>query len=83
MQAQNTVKWFKIRGAAQYAGVSERLVELWLAAGTIKTTLVRMPGKRRGVRLVNRESLDSFLEEGVGEVVDLEMNRKGKGNTAQ
>jgi hypothetical protein len=83
MQAQNTVKWFKIREAARYAGVSERLVELWLSAGSIKTTLVRMPGKRRGVRLVNRESLDSFLEAGVGEVVDLEMNRNRKGSRAQ
>jgi len=70
MQAKNyaTVerRWLSLQDSAHYAGVSKRLVELWEKAGHIKVSRVITPGNVKGRVLVDRESLDAFIEGYIG-----------------
>lgn len=47
--------WTKIKGAAKYAGVSERTVRTWMAREGLRHSKVR------GTILIKREWLDQFL----------------------
>ena len=70
MQAKNTAtatrRWFSLQDAAHYAGVSKRLIELWEKAGHIRVSRVITAGHVKGRVLVDRESLDSFIESYTG-----------------
>lgn len=54
-----------IHQAALYSGVSSRLIENWIRAGLIRSSNVIAPGSTRGRRLIDRESIDAFIEAGV------------------
>ena len=56
-------RWLRIPSAVKYSGLSRsRLYEL-LAQGQIKSICVKSHDKAfRGVRLVDRESIDLFME---------------------
>ena len=56
-------RWLRILGAVKYSGLSRsRLYEL-LAEGRIKSICLKShTGAVRGVRLIDRESIDLFME---------------------
>ena len=84
MQNQNViVRWLGISQAAIYSGVSTRLLENWIRDGLIRSSNVIAPGATRGRRLIDRESLDSFIESGVSNgPTKLGMNKnKGGANS--
>jgi hypothetical protein len=56
-------RWLRIPGAVKYSGLSRsRLYEL-LAEGRIKSICLKSHnGAVRGVRLIDRESIDLFME---------------------
>jgi hypothetical protein len=56
-------RWLRIPSAVKYSGLSRsRLYEL-MAKGRIKSTCLKSHNKAlRGVRLVDRESIDLFME---------------------
>ena len=56
-------RWLRIPGAVKYSGLSRsRLYEL-LAEGRIKSICLKShTGAVRGVRLIDRESIDLFME---------------------
>jgi hypothetical protein len=62
-------RWLRIPSAVKYSGLSRsRLYEL-LAQGRIKSICVKSHNKAfRGVRLVDRESIDLFMKS-LGQVV--------------
>ena len=70
MQAKNYAsierRWLSLQDSAHYAGTSKRLIELWEKAGHIKVSRVITPGHSKGRVLVDRESLDAFIESYVG-----------------
>lgn len=69
-------KWAGLKVARQYSGFSIRLLQAYIADDLIRSSLVKKPGCGRGVRLIDLDSLDAFIERGIGEKVNLEMNEK-------
>ena len=45
-------------------GVSRATIYNWIRDGLLKTTVVRRPGNRSGVRLVDVNSLEKLISEG-------------------
>lgn len=68
-------RWLTLKGAAIYSGLSERTIENYIKADLIISSNVVMPGASRGRRLVERESLDAFIEQFIGGRSDIAMNR--------
>lgn len=62
----STPAWFTISDAARYSGLSTALIYELIKDGSLVSSTVLRPGKRRGRRLINRASIDSFIEAGVG-----------------
>jgi hypothetical protein len=58
--------WLTFEGGSQYSGLSIRTLQNYAAANYIRTSNVIAPGATRGRRLIDRASLDEFLEAGVG-----------------
>jgi hypothetical protein len=69
-------KWAGLKVAKQYSGFSIRLLQAYIADDLIRSSLVKKPGCKRGIRLIDLESLDAFIEKGIGAKVELEMNEK-------
>lgn len=59
-------RWLTFQSAALYAGVSVRTLQNWEQAGCFKSANVVIPGSTRGRRLIDRESLDRFIESFIG-----------------
>lgn len=60
-------RWLTVKNACIYSDLSRANIEKRLADGTIRSALViGEPGATRGRRLVDRESLDSWIESGIG-----------------
>ena len=76
-------RWLGIKQASIYSGVSARLIDNWIRDGLIRSSNVLAPGATRGRRLIDRESLDSFIESGVSNgPTKLGMNKnKGGANS--
>jgi hypothetical protein len=55
-------RWLKIPPAVAYSGLSRARLYTLLAEGQIKSASVYSKGKQRGIRIVDRESIDRFLE---------------------
>ena len=68
LQATATTKpgWLSLADSGVYAGVSKRLIETWEKAGHITVARVITPGNVKGRVLVDRESLDRFIESYIG-----------------
>jgi hypothetical protein len=86
MEAKNyataTRRWLSLQDSAHYAGTSKRLIELWEKAGHIRVARVITPGHTKGRVLVDRESLDSFIESYIGtppaDIAVVKHNREGE-----
>ncbi len=76
-------KWGNKKVAVRHSGFSPRLLDSHIAEGNIRSSLVARPGCKRGIRLIDLDSLDAFIEQGIGAKVDLEMNRNRKGASAR
>jgi hypothetical protein len=57
-----TPKYLRVPAACAYAGIGRAKLYQFLAEGQIKSVNVRQKGTCRGIRLINVESLDQFLE---------------------
>ena len=77
MVEQLRPRWGKKNIAARYSGLSVRLLDDLVARDIVRSSLVRQPGCARGVRLIDLNSLDDYIEQGIGQKADLEMNREG------
>ena len=73
-----TPKWLTLTQAAIYSGLGLRVLQNHAKAGFIRSSNVVSPGSTRGRRLIDRESLDAFIEAGVGKVSELVMNANRK-----
>lgn len=58
--------WFTVADAAKYSGLSAALIYELIKENCIVSSTVLRPGRRRGRRLVQRASIDAFIEAGVG-----------------
>lgn len=54
-------RWLRVGAACKYGGFSRAKLYLLLAEGQIKSVSVAPPGKTRGIRVVDRLSIDAFL----------------------
>ena len=55
-------RWLRIPAAVSYSGISRAKLFILLADREIKSASIRSKGKERGIRVVDRESIDRFLE---------------------
>jgi len=58
-------RWLTIEGAAIYSGLSGRTIQNYVKDGLVRSSNVITPGATRGRRLIDRESLDKFIESGL------------------
>jgi Helix-turn-helix domain len=54
-------RWLKVPAAVSYSGLSRAKLYILLASGEIRSASVRIKGKIRGIRVIDRESIDEFL----------------------
>jgi hypothetical protein len=54
-------RWLKVPAAVSYSGINRAKLYILLAEGQIKSASVRSKGSRRGIRVVDRESIDKYL----------------------
>jgi hypothetical protein len=69
-----TPRWLTLTQASIYSGLGTRVLQNCIQAELIRSSLVCAPGSTRGRQLVDRESLDAFIEAGVSKGTDLPMN---------
>jgi hypothetical protein len=75
-----TPRWLTYEQAAIYSGLGTRVLENHVRAGFIRSSNACAPGATRGRRLLDRLSLDEFIEAGVGKApTELAMNSNRKG----
>jgi len=74
-------KWATLKDAASYCGLSTRLIQLAYTEGLIESSLVRRDGAGRGRRLINLQSLDQWIEDGIGGKSDLPHLRNSAGKS--
>jgi excisionase family DNA binding protein len=56
-------RWLRVPEAVKYSGLSRSKLYELLSGGRIRSICVRsQKGAQRGVRLIDRESIDSFME---------------------
>lgn len=60
-------RWMRIIDATRYSGLSRSGIYEQIAAGGIKSVCLRRRGALRGIRLVDRESIDLFMESQLAE----------------
>jgi hypothetical protein len=53
--------WLKVPAAVSYSGINRAKLYILMAEGQIKSASVCSRGSSRGIRLVDRLSLDAFL----------------------
>lgn len=70
-------RWLTYEGAERYSGLNKRTLQNYVKDGHVRSSNVKQPGATRGRRLIDRQSLDEFIEGGISEPpTDLAMNRK-------
>lgn len=74
-----TPRWLGYEQAAIYSGLGIRVLQNHAKAGFIRSSNACAPGSTRGRRLIDRESLDAFIEAGVGKTAVLAMNSNREG----
>lgn len=75
-----TPHWLTYEQAAIYSGLGTRVLENHVRAGYIRSSNACAPGSTRGRRLIDRKSLDTFIEAGVGKApaaLAMNANREG------
>ena len=76
MKTKTRSRWGTYRQAEENSGLSIRLLQDYVRHNLVRSALVRKPGAKRGVRLIDLNSLDEFIEKGVGDMSEIEMNAK-------
>ncbi|MBK1818220.1 hypothetical protein JIN84_21530 [Luteolibacter yonseiensis] len=64
-------RWATYASATQYTGLSSRLLEKLVKEKLIASSLVRRPGCARGIRLIDLDSVDRFIERGIDDTCDV------------
>jgi hypothetical protein len=54
-------RWLRVPAAVSYSGISRAKLFLLMAEGQIKSASITSAGKRRGIRIIDRLSIDKFL----------------------
>jgi len=54
-------RWLRIPAAVSYSGISRAKLFVLMAKGEIKSASITSAGKRRGIRIIDRLSIDKFL----------------------
>jgi len=62
LHKQITPQWLTIEGATKYSGLSDGTIWTYICEGHIVSSNIVLPGNSRGRRLINRASLDAFIE---------------------
>jgi hypothetical protein len=64
VQGPTTLKprWLRVPAAVSYSGISRAKFYILMSEGQIKSAAICSRGKLRGIRVVDRESIDAFLE---------------------
>jgi hypothetical protein len=70
--------WLKIPGAVRYSSLSRSKLYLEIDRGNIRSICLRDKDKTRGVRLVERSSLESYLAKHEGAKSEPVPGRKGR-----
>ena len=65
MHDEITRRWLNYQQAEIYSGIGQRTIQSHVKAGYIRSSNACAPGTSRGRRLIDRESLDAFIERGV------------------
>jgi hypothetical protein len=55
-------RWLKVSTAVSYSGISRAVLYRILAEGKIRSSSLRSRGALRGIRLIDRASLDAYIE---------------------
>ena len=55
-------RWIRIPQAVKYSQLSRAFVYRLISAGKIKSISIKSEGKEKGVRLVDRESIEAYFE---------------------
>jgi hypothetical protein len=55
-------RWLKVGAAVSYSGISRAVLYRILAEGKIRSSSLRSGGALRGIRLIDRASLDAYIE---------------------
>lgn len=63
-QPDSTPEWLRVPAACHRFSVSRSWLYERITAGDIKTASLRKRGSIRGIRLVSRDSLAAFIEQG-------------------
>ena len=59
-------RWLRISGAVRYSSVSRSLLYQWIATGKVRSiSLKSNRGNVRGVRLIDRLSIDELMLQGL------------------
>ena len=66
MRGRTQPRWLTYQAAKNYCGISNRTHQNYENAGLITAANVIQPGHRWGRKLLDRYSLDVFIEAGVG-----------------
>ena len=69
-------RWATYAGTAHYTGLSERYLEKLVKEKLIASSLVRSPECARGIRLIDLDSVDRFIEGGINESCDVTFLKK-------
>jgi hypothetical protein len=55
-------RWLKVNAAVSYSGISRAVLYRILAEGKIRSSSLRSRGALRGIRLIDKASLDAYIE---------------------
>jgi hypothetical protein len=64
-------RWLRVPQAVAYSGISRARLYPLLAEGQIRSSSVCAKGCRRGIRLIDRLSLDEFLEKHTAKIKEV------------
>lgn len=71
-------RWLTLESARKYSGLSEGTLRKLIKSGDIVSSNAIPPGSSKGMRLIDRPSLDAWIEKFIGGKNELAMN-SGKG----
>jgi hypothetical protein len=58
-------RWLKVPAAVAYSNISRARLYGLLAEGQIRSASIRAKGRSRGIRIVDRFSIDQFMENNI------------------
>lgn len=67
-------RWANYKQASAYSGISIRTLQDYVKDSLVRSAVVTKPNAKSGIRLLDINSLDQFIEQGIGKKVELAMN---------